>query len=234
MFHATADRQKLTAVFLTRDISTELEMRDALIRPRSFNATARTVEVIVATGSRVTRQDSRGEYDEILDVRGPDLSAFRGAPVLNGHRHEGIDNVIGTVVDARVDGEQIVATVQLSERAELAPVVRDIEAGIINQVSAGYQVAQWVDGNRSPAPARMSRADAHRSTARSASLPAAPTSRRWPTISSTARPRSIKRAWPCSIKWSHAGNSRSAPPSAPITATRPCRRARWEMRFTPA
>jgi hypothetical protein len=131
---------------LTRDLGTELETRDAVFRPRTFNAAARTVEIVAATTTPVPRQDARGEYDEILDVSGADLSAFRGAPVLNGHRQEGIDNIIGTVVDARLEGDQIIATVQLSQRADLAATVADIEAGIINQVSAGYQVSKWQDG----------------------------------------------------------------------------------------
>jgi hypothetical protein len=135
MFHART--------LLTRDIGSELEMRDALIRPRTFDNARRTVEVVVATTTPV----SRGTFDEILDVRGADLFAFRGAPVLNGHRSEGIDNIIGSVLDARVEGDQIIATVQLSERAEFAPVIADIQSGIINQVSAGYQVGQWQDGN---------------------------------------------------------------------------------------
>ena len=132
-----------TLELLTRENADALETREASVQPRSYDSTRRTVEVIAATSNPV----SRGEYDEILDMRGADLSAFRGAAVLNGHRVDGgVDQIIGTVIEARVEGEQIIATVQLSERADLAPIVRDIEAGIIRAVSVGYTVARWQDG----------------------------------------------------------------------------------------
>jgi hypothetical protein len=121
----------------------DLLTREIPIRPATFNAAARTVEVIAATATPVRRRDARGEYDEILDVRGADLAAFVGAPVLNGHRAQGIDNIIGAVINARVEGEEIIATLQLSERAEFAPIVRDIETGIIRNVSVGFTVEQW-------------------------------------------------------------------------------------------
>ncbi len=129
-----------------RDIGSDLATREAVIQPSTFNATARTVELVVATATPIRRRDPRGEFDEILDVRGADLSALRGAPVLNGHRAQGIDNIIGTITDARLEGDQIIATAQLSERADLAPIVSDIAAGIINAVSVGYEVTRWQDG----------------------------------------------------------------------------------------
>jgi HK97 family phage prohead protease len=134
---------QLSGTLLTRDIGSDLEFRDALVRPRTFNATARTVQVVAATATPV----DRGGFDEILDPNGADLGPLlRGAPVLNGHRTQGVDNIIGTVIDARVENGELIATVQLSERPELQSIVRDIEAGIIRNVSVGYQVTRWQDG----------------------------------------------------------------------------------------
>jgi hypothetical protein len=130
---------------LSRDIGDILEVRDAVTRPRTFSAAARTVEVIAATTTPVSRRDAQGEFDEVLDLRGADLDALIGAPVLNGHRSEGIDNILGSVIDARVEGDQIIATLQISERADPA-VLRDIGEGVINSVSLGYQVARWQQG----------------------------------------------------------------------------------------
>jgi hypothetical protein len=124
-----------------------LSRRDALARPASFNAEARTVEAVIATTSPVARRDERGEYLEILDIAGADLTGFVGASVLDAHqRHDGVSSVIGTVEDTWREGDQLVARLRLSARAELTSLVEDIGSGIIASVSAGYEVLQWQDG----------------------------------------------------------------------------------------
>jgi hypothetical protein len=126
--------------------ATALERRDASPRPSTWNAESRTIEAIVATSSPVRRRDTVGEYDEVLDPRGADLSAFTGAHVLNGHRQDGVDGVIGAVERAWVEGESIIALVRFSDRAEVAGIVADIAQGIIRGVSVGYEVDAWSDG----------------------------------------------------------------------------------------
>ena len=134
---------------LTRDSAVALETRDAAMRPASFNAAERTIEVVVATDAAATCRDARGEYDEILDIAGADLSAMRGASVLDAHqRHNGLSAVIGAVEEAWREGNQIIARLRLSDRPEVASIVRDIGAGLIGNISAGYEVMQWADGER--------------------------------------------------------------------------------------
>jgi hypothetical protein len=124
----------------------DLVFREVDIRPSTFIAgPPARVQVTAATTTRVRRHDARGEYDEVLDMRGADLSGFIGGSVLNGHRVQGIDNVMGVVTDARVEGEELIATLQFSERDDFAPVIRDIEAGILRSVSIGYEVDEWRD-----------------------------------------------------------------------------------------
>jgi len=134
-----------TMTLHTRDAHA-LERRDAQARPSSWNADARTIEAVVATSAPVQRRDERGEFAEILDASGADLSAFAGAHVLNGHRQSGVEDVIGTVERAWVEGENIVALVRFSDRAEVAGIVNDIAQGIIRGVSVGYEVESWADG----------------------------------------------------------------------------------------
>jgi hypothetical protein len=131
---------------LTRDAADTLEIRDALVRPRSFDAAALTIEAVIATATPVTRRDARGEYLEILDVAGADLAALRGASVLDGHRQGSVASIIGRVDDAWIEGDQLIARLRLSSRAELAPIVGDIRDGIIAGLSAGYDVQEWRDG----------------------------------------------------------------------------------------
>lgn len=132
---------------LIRDNAATLERREALARPSSWNPEARTIEAVVATSTPVARRDHRGEFDEVLDITGADLDALRGAHVLDSHNQNGgVASIIGVVQDAWREGDNIVVRMQLSDRPELAGVVRDIGAGIIRNVSVGYEPTEHRDG----------------------------------------------------------------------------------------
>lgn len=132
---------------LIREAAIELERREALARPATFNADARTVEAVIATGEPVRRRDERGEYLEILEISGADIDALRGASVLDAHQqHNGIGAVIGTVEDAWRADSQLMARLRLSSRPELAGIVADIRDGVIANLSVGYEVAEWRTG----------------------------------------------------------------------------------------
>jgi len=133
---------------LIREHAANLVRRDASPRPSSWNAETCSIVCTVATATPVVRQDQRGSFDEILDVRGADLEAFTGAHVLNGHAQGGVEGVIGTV-ERWVEGDQLLAEVRFSSRPEVEGIVGDIAAGIIRGVSVGYEVEQWQDGEAS-------------------------------------------------------------------------------------
>jgi hypothetical protein len=121
------------------------QLRAAQVQPSTFNAERRTVDVVFTTGAVVRRYDwMRDRYfDEELVVSedAVDLSRMRsGASVLNTHGQWDLDDVIGVVTDAAIVGREGHATVQLSERPELAGIVSDIQAGIIRHISAGYTI----------------------------------------------------------------------------------------------
>lgn len=131
---------------LTRDNPVALDIRDASIRPRSFNASDSTVEVIAASATPVARRDAKGAFLEILDASGADLDALRGASVLDGHQQGGVASILGVVEDAWVEGDIVAARLRLSSRPEVAAIVADVRAGIIASVSVGYAVNEWRDG----------------------------------------------------------------------------------------
>jgi len=121
------------------------QVRAAQIEPSSFNAAARTVDVVFTTGAIVRRYDwGRDRYfDEQLVVseEAVDLSRMQaGASVLNTHGKYRLEDVIGVVTQASIVGEEGHATVRLSERPELAGIAADVEAGIIRHISAGYSI----------------------------------------------------------------------------------------------
>lgn len=122
----------------------DLHLRGADLAPSTVNAEARTVEVIAATGARVRRQDARGEFFEILSMEPGafDPQALVGAPVLDTHQRQSLDNIKGVVVSARLDGGQLVAVVKLDDAA----LWERVSAGTIRNVSIGYEVEAWTPG----------------------------------------------------------------------------------------
>jgi len=126
----------------------ELLTRRGVFAPASANEAERTVEVVWSTGAPVVRHDAAGPYEERLSLapEAVDLERFIGGPVLDSHRHDALDAVLGVVLDARVDGRQGTATVRFSERADAA--WRDVLAGILRGVSVGYTVERWEDETR--------------------------------------------------------------------------------------
>lgn len=135
-----------STALLLRESAVDLTRRDAIPRPRTFDAEAMTIEAVIASTTPVRRRDARGDFMEILDPSGLDLGVTRGASVLDSHMQGGIDNVLGTIDDAWIDGSEVIARLRFSSRPEIAPVVTDIRSGIIRNLSVGYQVDEWKAG----------------------------------------------------------------------------------------
>jgi Mu-like prophage major head subunit gpT len=130
--------RRVDAAMVTRDLST---------RPTSWNAENRTIDVVFTTGARGT-QFSWERWSLIDEELATDASNVRldrmnnGAPVLNTHNRYELDDQIGVVVpgSARMEGGEGIATLQLSMRDDLNDIANDIGAGIIRNLSVGYQV----------------------------------------------------------------------------------------------
>ncbi|MCA1777155.1 MAG: HK97 family phage prohead protease [Loktanella sp.] len=75
-----------------------------------------------------------------------DLSRAEGMPLLDGHRQDGLERVLGVVRGLRIEGGSLIATVQISERHD--PIWRDIVNGIIGNVSIGYSPISHKDSER--------------------------------------------------------------------------------------
>nr|WP_321307548.1 prohead protease/major capsid protein fusion protein [uncultured Sphaerochaeta sp.] len=120
-----------------------------LVRPQTANAEARTVDLVASTESWVERIDLKGRYLERLEITAGavDLSRLQGMPLLDSHRQDGLERVLGVVRAARIEGRQLIVTAEFSARAEA--VWQDVLAGIISNVSVGYRVDKWADA---PAP----------------------------------------------------------------------------------
>ena len=123
--------------------------RSGELAPATADGEARTVEVVWSAGSRVRRSPFFGEpYDEELSLEPSHVRLERlnaGAPFLKVHELAELDAVIGSIVpgSARIENGRGIAQVRLSERDDVEPIWRDIQAGHIRAVSIGYQVHRF-------------------------------------------------------------------------------------------
>jgi hypothetical protein len=111
---------------------------------KSFDAEKKSAEMVFSTGSRVMRFDwDLGPFIEELSMQAEHVNLSRVAagsvPFMKDHAR-GVDDVLGRVTQATVDGKQGVATVLFSSRAEVQPTIKDIQDGILPSVSVGYRV----------------------------------------------------------------------------------------------
>ncbi len=119
----------------------DLRLRAATFAPDTYDAETNTIEVVLSTGAAV----QRAGYVEKLPVANADLRGVEGSPVLDAHRQDGVQRVLGVIQKAWKAGGEIRALLKLSSRDDVAGVIRDVADGIIRNLSVGYRVKQWAD-----------------------------------------------------------------------------------------
>jgi hypothetical protein len=65
---------------------------------------------------------------------------------LDSHNRSGLDAVLGTLDDIRIEGDNVIGVIRFSTRPELAPIVDDVRSGVIRHLSVGYEVAAFRTG----------------------------------------------------------------------------------------
>ena len=87
------------------------------------------------------------ELDEILshanDAVDLDFLNSGNAPALDAHARFQIRNQIGVIVRAYLENERLYVEVKLSDRDDVAGIKADIMAGIIRNVSVGYDIHRY-------------------------------------------------------------------------------------------
>ncbi|MGJ8594368.1 prohead protease/major capsid protein fusion protein [Sulfitobacter sp.] len=135
---------------------------DTLIRQattaNSYDAATRTFEAVIATMTPVVRSDAQGPFNEVLDPS--TLGASAGMPLLDSHRTDSVRDLLGRVLSTRVEGQQVIAKLQLSTASDTDPIAQRIADGSLTGVSIGYRVAGWgvsnINGQRTKTPTAWS------------------------------------------------------------------------------
>jgi hypothetical protein len=130
----------------TRQIP-KLHARAAFV-PSTLNEEARTVELTWTTGAQVRRTHwwTETQWVEELSLDSAHVQLDRlnsGAPLLANHNSYSLDNVLGVVERAWIEGNEGRAVVRFSERADVAPILADVKTGILRNISVGYVVHQF-------------------------------------------------------------------------------------------
>lgn len=114
--------------------------REMRLRSESFDAEARTVDIVYATSTPVrygrVREVLRIDEESIVTDR---MDAEHCYLIWNHNVYDGPPPV-GRVIAYRIENGEAVATVQLSENPVHAGTVADIQSGMLRSVSAGFRV----------------------------------------------------------------------------------------------
>ena len=121
--------------------------RSTRTKPNSYNPETRTVSAVIATANPVQRRDTRGPFSEILTADTLDLSAVEGLAVLDSHRTSSVRGTLGRVRSIALEGDSVVAVLELTAAEDAAPVLQRIADGTVSGVSIGYRVAGWTETN---------------------------------------------------------------------------------------
>lgn len=129
-----------------RPSSAGLFTRAIPVASSTWNAETLTIDVVLSAGAPVERQDRRGSFDEILDLRG---AAFpERLPLLDSHNRFELDGRLGEVAGIRLDNGRLVGVARLSKHSPLAQrVAAEIADGAQFGVSIGYDVppGKWAE-----------------------------------------------------------------------------------------
>ncbi len=119
----------------------------AAVRAGSVDVDARTVELTWTTGAKGRRWSwDVGSYMEELEVSEDAVRLDRlnnGAPFLNAHNSYDLDDVIGVVEKAWIEGSEGRALVRFSKRDDVEKIFNDVQDGILRNISVGYAVHRY-------------------------------------------------------------------------------------------
>lgn len=125
-----------------------MQLRAASFAPATYSEADNTVELVWSTGAAVRRFDWWKDeyYNETLSLDPAHVQLDRlnqGAPLLASHDAHNLEGVIGVVERAWIVAGEGRALVRFSSREDVQPIVADVRAGILRNISVGYSVRKY-------------------------------------------------------------------------------------------
>tara|TARA_R110002124_G_scaffold173690_5_gene341335 strand:- start:5 stop:2194 length:2190 start_codon:yes stop_codon:yes gene_type:complete len=125
--------------------------RFATFVPTTYDATARTVEVVLSTGAPVRRWS----FTEELEISATAIDLARviagQCPLLDTHDDRRIDSILGRVVSVRIEGQDLIGLVSFADTDPGRKAEGMVARGELRGISIGYRVTAWtmitVDAN---------------------------------------------------------------------------------------
>lgn len=134
----------------------------ALVQPGTINAETREVDVVFATERPIHTCGWDEDYDEILVCEQGAVRmerAERGLPVMDCHNTYSVFNQIGRAHTIWFnDKRELCARIQFSNRPQVEELFKDIEAGIVKDISVGYNIYKYEREEKEGAPRPIYRA----------------------------------------------------------------------------
>lgn len=120
--------------------SDTVEHRFAGGTPTSYSAADHTAECVISAGAAVTRIYGT----EVLEISRAAIDLSRiPCPLLDSHNQQSIDNVLGVIEHAWIDGGKLHGRIRFAQtpRGKLAEGM--VKRGELTGISAGYRVDRW-------------------------------------------------------------------------------------------
>lgn len=127
-----------------KEVKLEKNFIRSTLVPKSYDDEKNTVDVVFSEGSRGLRWGWSGRFYEELAIDKKSVRLERmntgAAPALKNHNAWDVENVIGIVENARIEGKKAVATIRFSNSEKDRDLIQKIKDGIVRNVSVGYNV----------------------------------------------------------------------------------------------
>lgn len=124
-----------------------LRIADSL-RPATADPKARTATARLLSGTPIPRADRSGETVLLtFDVAGADFTRIRAGscPLCVDHASGAVDNVIGRVTGARVQGNEVLVDLFFGETPKAEEIFRRVLAGELRAISGGFEIIDYAD-----------------------------------------------------------------------------------------
>ncbi len=116
----------------------------ATAAPRTYDAKARTVEAVLATGYRVRRWFGLEELairDDAIDLTRVALGKCR---LLDHHNAREQGAVLGAIISARVERGSLIGVIRFADSTAGREAERQVSSGDLTGISVGYRVSKLV------------------------------------------------------------------------------------------